>query len=296
MMTESKLLEDYKGFVVFERRLSGKTLEVYYREASRFLSWMDAEGRVVLSSSVSDIEEYLSYRQREGDLEPGTESRILSSLRSFFLFLTSRSLVDKNPAKLVEKPKDTQHLPRVLSEEEVDLLLSAFPKDDILSERDYTLFELIYSSGMRISEAVALDVSSCHRGEKQIQVRGKRGKERLVFIGDVASEALESYLTRVRPKLQKDPKEEALFLNRRGGRLTRQAAHKRFHETAGALGMDATIHTLRHSFATHMLEHGADVRSVQEMLGHSDVRTTQLYTHLDTASILAFFDKYSPLS
>ena len=150
---------------------------------------------------------------------------------------------------------------------------------------------------MRISEAVALDVSSFHPDEGTIAVIGKRDKERLVFIGDIAKEALVYYLSAIRPGLLSGHQnEKALFLNRRGGRLTRQAAHKRFHEAAGRLGLDATIHTLRHSFATHMLEHGADIRSVQEMLGHSDVRTTQIYTHMNTGSILAFFDRFSPLS
>ena len=124
----------------------------------------------------------------------------------------------------------------------------------------------------------------------------KRDKERLVFIGESASDALDNYLSNVRPKLLRRDKETALFLNRRGERMTRQAAHKRFHQATLRLGLDATIHTLRHSFASHMIENGADIRSVQEMLGHSDVRTTQIYTHLDTSSLLAFFDKYSPLS
>ena len=180
--------------------------------------------------------------------------------------------------------------------EEVDELLASFPKDDILSFRDYALFELIYSSGMGISEAIALDVSSYRKDEGTIAVIGKRDKERLVFIGEIARDALDRYLAEIRPKLIKKPKETALFLNRRGERITRQAAHKRFKETADRIGLDATIHTLRHSFASHMIENGADIRSVQEMLGHSDVRTTQIYTHLDTSSLLAFFDKYSPLS
>lgn len=295
-MTNKELLKEYEGFVIFERRLSAKTLEIYSREASLFLSFLEGQGKDVRQSGVPDIEQYLTERQKQGGLDARTESRILSSLRSFYLFLMSRSISADNPAKLVEKPKEQQRLPRVITEEEVDILLSAFPSDDPLSVRDYTLFELIYSSGMRISEAVGLNVSSCHREERTLLVKGKRGKERLVFLGDVASDALERYLNEIRPVLCKDAKEEALFLNRRGGRLTRQAAHKRFHQTVSMIGLDATIHTLRHSFATHMLEHGADIRSVQEMLGHSDVRTTQLYTHLDTASLLAFFDKYSPLS
>ena len=292
---ESPLVKEFAGYITFERRLSEKTREAYCAEASRYLSFLLGRGVEPGNSGVAEIEEYLVQRRLESALDERTEGRILSSLRSFYSFLIARGIGTKNPASLVEKPKEGVHLPRVISEDEVDELLSSFPSDDILSERDYTLFELIYSSGMRISEAVALNVSSYRPEESLISVIGKRDKERLVFIGEIASSALDSYLENVRPQLVHDGRENALFLNRRGGRLTRQAAHKRFHEAVGKLGLDATIHTLRHSFATHMIEHGADIRSVQEMLGHSDVRTTQIYTHLDTSSILAFFDRYSPL-
>ena len=291
----TSLLDRFDDFIIFTRRLSEKTREVYSMDARLYLEYLDENGIRLEDAGVEEIESYLIWRRRIGKLEERTEGRILSSLRAFYLFLSSEGLSGKNPATLVEKPKESAHLPRVISEDEVDELLSSFPSSDPLSQRDYTLFELIYSSGMRISEAVALDVSSYRRDESTIAVIGKRDKERLVFIGEIASAALDRYLEDVRPLLLKDEKEKALFLNRRGGRLTRQAAHKRFHEAVGKLGIDATVHTLRHSFATHMIEHGADIRSVQEMLGHSDVRTTQIYTHLDTSSILAFFDKYSPL-
>ena len=291
----TSLLKRFDDFIIFTRRLSEKTREVYSMDARLYLEYLDESGIRLEDAGVEEIESYLIWRRRTGKLEERTEGRILSSLRAFYLFLSSEGLSEKNPATLVEKPKESTHLPRVISEDEVDELLSSFPSPDPLSQRDYTLFELIYSSGMRISEAVALDVSSYRRDESTIAVIGKRDKERLVFIGEIASAALDRYLEDVRPQLLKDEKEKAMFLNRRGGRLTRQAAHKRFHEAVGKLGIDATVHTLRHSFATHMIEHGADIRSVQEMLGHSDVRTTQIYTHLDTSSILAFFDKYSPL-
>lgn len=294
MTAREDLLRRFDDYIIFTRRLSEKTREVYSMDARGYLDFLDSVDVKLEEAGVEDIERYLIHRKEEG-IEERTEGRILSSLRSFYMFLSEEGIAGSNPATLVEKPKDRQQLPRVISESEVDELLSSFPPDDLLSERDYTLFELIYSSGMRISEAVSLDVSSYRKAESTISVIGKRDKERLVFIGEVASDALDHYLDAVRPKLLKNDRESALFLNRRGGRLTRQAAHKRFHEAVGRLGLDATIHTLRHSFATHMIEHGADIRSVQEMLGHSDVRTTQIYTHLDTSSILAFFDKYSPL-
>ena len=295
MIDSQTLLKRFDDYIIFERRLSEKTREVYSMDARSYLSFLAEGGKSLEDAGVEDIEAYLVMRREEGHIEERTEGRILSSLRAFYMFLSQEGVAGRNPALLVEKPKERMRLPRVISEEEIDELLSSFPPDDILSERDYTLFELIYSSGMRISEAVSLDVSSYRRDESTISVIGKRDKERLVFIGEIASSALDRYLAVIRPRLAKDPKETAMFLNRRGGRLTRQAAHKRFHEAVEKLGIDATIHTLRHSFATHMIERGADIRSVQEMLGHSDVRTTQIYTHLDTSSILEFFDRYSPL-
>ena len=292
---DRELVLSFRRYITYQKRLSDKTREVYSREAEMYLSHLNGKGKKIEETSPSDIEEYLIKRKNDDDVDERTEGRILSSLRALYRFISIAGGDDRNPALLVEKPKERMHLPRVITEEDVDTLLSAFPKDDILSYRDYTLFELIYSSGMRISEAVALDVSSYRSDEGTIAVIGKRDKERIVFIGESAKDALTHYLEAVRPKLLKNPKEKALFLNRRGGRLTRQAAHKRFHETVERIGLDATIHTLRHSFASHMITRGADVRSVQEMLGHSDVRTTQIYTHLDTSSLLAFFDRYSPI-
>ncbi len=287
-------LRDFSRYIIYQRRLSDKTREVYSSEAERYLVYLASQGRDIDGTDADDVEAYIMQRRSEGAGER-TEGRILSSLRAFYRYIIFRGGAEGNPAELIDKPREKEHLPRVISVEEVDRLLDSFPKDDILSRRDYTLFELIYSSGMRISEAVALDVSSYRKDDGVVSVIGKRDKERLVFIGESARNALDIYLADVRPRLVANPRETALFLNRRGGRITRQAAHKRFHEAVGRIGLDATIHTLRHSFASHMIENGADIRSVQEMLGHSDVRTTQIYTHLDTSSLLAFFDRYSPL-
>ena len=287
-------LRDFSRYIIYQRRLSDKTREVYSSEAERYLVYLASQGGDIDGTDADDVEAYIMLRRSEGAGER-TEGRILSSLRAFYRYIIFRGGAEGNPAELVDKPREKEHLPRVISVEEVDRLLDSFPKDDILSRRDYTLFELIYSSGMRISEAVALDVSSYRKDDGVVSVIGKRDKERLVFIGESARNALDIYLADVRPRLVANPRETALFLNRRGGRITRQAAHKRFHEAVGRIGLDATIHTLRHSFASHMIENGADIRSVQEMLGHSDVRTTQIYTHLDTSSLLAFFDRYSPL-
>ena len=295
--SDELLVRQYADSLLFEKRLSEKTREVYSREASIYLNYLNNKKIQIELSKAEDIESYILYRRDVDNIDERTTSRVLSSLRSFYNYLVEEKIVLSNPAKLVQKPKDRIHLPKTISKSEIEDIFSAFQEDPILGFRDYVIFELIYSSGMRISEAVALNVNSYRKEERMISVIGKRNKERIVFIGNIASTALEKYLAEIRPQLisDKNKKESALFLNRRGNRITRQAVHKRFHELAERLGIDATVHTLRHSFASHMIQNGADIRSVQEMLGHSDIKTTQIYTHLDTKTLLTQFDMFSPL-
>lgn len=292
---DTELIRAFGDSISYSFRLSDKTREVYCREASLFLTFLNKNNIQIENVNPSLIESYIIEREEKEGINTRTAGKVLSSLRTFFKYLKIEKIVESNPAKLVEKPKDPVLLPKTISEDEIEELLKEFD-DDLLGRRDYALFELIYSSGMRISEAVSLNVSSWRREEKAINVIGKRNKERIVFVGEVAFDAVEEYLENVRPKLlsKKNQKEPALFLNRRGGRLTRQAAHLRFQECTSHLGLDATIHTLRHSFASHMIKHGADIRSVQEMLGHSDIKTTQIYTQLDTSTLLEAYDKFSP--
>ena len=292
---DKELIRSFGDTISYSFRLSEKTREVYTREAALFLTVLNRNSLKLEEVGSSDIEKYIIEREDQEGITTRTAGKVLSSLRTFFRYLKIEKIVEANPAKLVEKPKDPLVLPKTISEDEMEELMKGFD-DDILGRRDYALFELIYSSGMRISEAVGLDVSSWRREEKAISVIGKRNKERIVFVGDIAFEAVEEYLRDIRPRLlsKKNQKEPALFLNRRGGRLTRQAAHLRFQECTSRLGLEATIHTLRHSFASHMIKNGADIRSVQEMLGHSDIKTTQIYTQLDTSTLLEAYDKFSP--
>lgn len=297
-MTIDKLISDFSDYLIYERRLSVKTREAYSRELGFYLNYLEEKNLSFDSVSPMQMEEYLKVRKHCSNLDDSTISRIVTTLRSFYHYLESKGVMIANPATFLDKPKMGKHLPRTLSEEDVDMLLKRIKSDDsALSIRDWCIFEVIYSSGLRISEAVSLNVSSYNVDENSMRVIGKRGKERVVFLGDRAKTALSKYLEESRPKLinKKNKKENALFINRCGCRMTRQAMHKRFHEVVEELGLDATVHTLRHSFATHMMMNGADVRSVQEMLGHSDIKTTQIYTHFDTSSMLSLFDKYSPL-
>ena len=295
--SDELLVRQYADSLLFEKRLSEKTREVYSREATLYLMFLKGQEKDIECTNSSDIEAYITNRRENDKIDERTSSRVLSSLRSFYEYLIAEKICKSNPAKLIKKPKDKVHLPRTISSTELDSLFASFQEDPIRGYRDYAIFELIYSSGMRISEAVALNVNSYRPEEGMISVIGKRDKERIVFIGKIASDSLNRYLSEIRPLLlsSKNKKESALFLNRRGERITRQAVHKRFHEIAEKMGIDATVHTLRHSFASHMINNGADIRAVQEMLGHSDIKTTQIYTHLDTSTMLNEFDKYSPL-
>ena len=302
MMTNSRntlLIDDYSDYLTFERRLSDKTRDVYQREVVFFLQYLEDNSLDEATVSFNDIDAFISKRRKEG-LSERSVSKMLSALRSFFIYLGKEKVRDDNPVLLIEKPKKKEYLPKVLSEDQVNEILDEFRDDsDILMLRDYTLFELIYSSGMRISEVINVKIGSYSPEEESIRVIGKRNKERIVFVGRIASNALDYYLENVRPKLasrNRAASGDYIFLGRNGKPLTRQAVHKRFHERAEKLDIDATVHTLRHSYATHMLEHGADIRSVQEMLGHSDIKTTQIYTHLDTAGLLDEFDSFDIMS
>lgn len=277
------------------------------REASFLVQYLDEKNLSLESLSLSELEEYL--QARDGTLSSKTEARDQSALRQLFKFLVKERVREDDVALLLEKPKAEKTLPRALSKGQVEEILSAFRNegDSLIAQRDYTFFEVIYSCGLRISEAISLSLSSYNEEEETIRVIGKRNKERITFVGSYAKVALEEYLSVTRPVLASRAKYsdrrtaearddmDALFLGRTGHRLTRQAMHKRYHALVETLGIDSTVHTLRHSFATHLLQGGANIREVQTMLGHSDIKTTQIYTHLNTNDLLSTFDKFSPL-
>lgn len=302
------LLSDYKEYLRHERRLSAKTIEVYMREAECLLSYCEASAEDISTLTLAGLEKFLN--EQGAGLSGRTGARNQSAIRSFFRYLVKEEIREDDISLLLEKPKRGVYLPHAISQNDVEEILSAFRNagDDLLSQRDYTFFEVIYSCGLRISEAIALTLSSYDAAEHTLRVRGKRGKERITFTGTYADAALAEYLEATRPVLASRRKKgdrrkesvradmDALFISRSGHRLTRQAMHKRYHAIVERLGIDATVHTLRHSFATHLLEGGAGIRQVQSLLGHSDIKTTQIYTHLDTSELLNAFDRFSPLS
>lgn len=287
----SLIIEEYETYLSLERRLSAATIAIYNAELALFLE----AGLDIDAVTVVELQAYVADQSRGRDLSARSVAKLLSALRSFFTYLQVKGLRRDNPVTLLKRPKEGMILPSVASIDEVERLLAAIDDQDPLGMRDRALFELIYSCGLRVSEACTLAVSHYHTDS--ITVLGKRSKMRRVPVGDVARLWVDAYLQECRPQLV-GPRlgEKALFVGRRGEALTRQAVHKRFVAYAQAADLSITIHTLRHSYATHLLAGGADLRSVQHLLGHSDIKTTQIYTHIDTSALKEAYDRFHPSS
>ena len=237
---------------------------------------------------------YLSEKQLSG-IDQRTISKMLSCLRGFFDYLVVERIREDNPTRVIDAPKIPIRVPGVLTVEDVDLFLDSIDSSTPLGLRDRALFELIYSCGLRISEAVDLTTHSLFPKEGLLRVVGKGNKERLVPLEGAALLWLERYLKESRPRLLKPGIPcRYLFINHRGKGISRKGIWKRFKEITDRAGVDAKVHTLRHSFATHLLQGGADLRAVQELLGHADISTTQIYTHLEKEYLKALHGRYHP--
>jgi len=221
-------------------------------------------------------------------------ARVVSSVHAFFKFLRLDGLRADDPSELIATPKQERSLPSVLAPGEVDRFLSLMDGDDPRSLRDRALFELIYSCGLRISEAASLGFDQLYIQERMIRVIGKRKKERIVPFGEEAAKRLTLYLEKGRPALAKGLRSDRVFLSQGGRGISRKGIWKRFDVARQTAGVDAKVHTFRHSFATHLLAGGADLRTVQELLGHSDISTTQIYTHIEPEALGAYHDEYFP--
>ena len=295
MAVISPILDRFRDYLQVELRLSAQTVDTYMRECSAAAADAAEQGRALESLTTSELIDYFIRRQTSDEpVDQRTVAKGLSALRSFFQFCVLEEVRPDNPAGGIATPRGEHRLPGVLSVDQVDTLLDSIDIGTPGGLRDRALFEMIYSSGLRISEAVGLDQNHLYLREALVRVHGKGDKERLVPLGEEAVAWLQRYLTEGRPKLSRSIAERAVFLNRRGTRLSRKGMWKRFHELTQAVGIDAKVHTLRHSFATHLLEGGADLRSVQELLGHADIGTTQIYTHIDTEDLRDYHERFHP--
>ena len=276
----------FMDYLSVERGLAKNTLDAYGRDLARYSAYLQAKGVADATDAdeptVSGFVAFLAGSEyAEGRrYRPSSVARSLAAVRMFHLFLLREGEAEANPSEAVVRPKVPRTLPRPLSLEEVEAILRAPGEADPAGIRDRAILETLYGAGLRISELVGLDVDEVDLDEGSVRVMGKGSKERLVPLGRFAVAALESYLTRARPTMAGARSGAAVFLNQRGGRLTRQGATRVLKGAATGAGLTkrVTPHTLRHSFATHLLEGGADVRVVQELLGHASLATTQIYT------------------
>jgi integrase/recombinase XerD len=273
------MLKDFNYYLRMERAMSQNTVASYCSDVEKF---MEFYGGRIEDVSVPDVEEYI--QAREG-LSERSQARVLSSLRSFFDWLILEKVLKDNPCDRVDGPKIGRYLPNVLSEDEVTAIIDSVDVSRWQGLRDRAVLEVMYGCGLRVSEAVALKISCLYLKEGFIRVIGKGDKERLVPIGDMAVQAIEEYLA-ARCLPADDQSSDVLFLNRFGRSLSRVSMFTMIKTQALAAGISKEIspHTFRHSFATHLLEHGADLRIVQEMLGHESISTTEIYTHIDSST------------
>ncbi len=310
----SRYVESFLEMLVAERGLSGNTLDAYSRDLSGFEGFLKSREMTVESASPQAIREYLTEQMRLG-MTSRTSARRLSTIRQFFKFLFAEEVRQDDPASVVDSPRQGQVLPKVLSEEDVDLLLSLAHrrasegrgrKGGAEDLRLVALLEILYAAGLRVSELVGLPLSALGRDHSLLLVRGKGGRERMVPLSDPAGQALADYLM-VRDAFMPEDKAEGtptsspwLFPSRSGsGHLTRHRFAQMLKQVAVDAGMDAgrvSPHIVRHAFATHLLNHGADLRSVQKMLGHADITTTQIYTHVQTERLKTLVEEHHPLA
>lgn len=288
-------VDAFLSYALAELGLAHNSVEAYYRDLREFAGFVTRRGaRAPADVTRAAVSVYLLDVRRRG-LSVGTVKRRTAAIRSFYRFLQREELVDHDPTLDLAPPRPTLRLPRVLTEEEVGRLLAAPDPATPAGSRDRALLELLYASGLRVSEATGLDLGDVDLSEELVRAVGKGNRERVVPVGSKAIAALQAYLRTVRPHMARSGT-QALFLSRRGGRLTRQGCWKLIRQYARRAGITKTLtpHVLRHSFATHLLERGADLRAVQEMLGHASVGTTQLYTHVTRARLKEIYARAHP--
>jgi integrase/recombinase XerD len=291
----NSLVDRFFEHLVVERGLAQNSLEAYRRDLERYAGYLKSRRKRVTSLDRAEVPRYL-LALREAGLSPRSVARHLSAIRQFHRFLVREGHATEDPTSHLESPRPWRRLPTVLSSDEVDRLLAVREPKSPQEFRNRAMLEVLYASGLRVSELVGLRLADLDLAVGVIRVLGKGDKERLVPLGDAAAQSLRAYLTHGRPRLEKLRASPYLFLGRHGRGLTRQMFWlllKRYVRAAGIM-KPVSPHTLRHSFATHLLERGADLRSVQLMLGHADIGTTQIYTHLSRAHLKAVYDKYHP--
>ena len=289
-------IDDFIAYLKVERRLAQNTVSAYSKDLSKFTEFLADQGITSFGEvKTQDVTGFMSELRSKG-LKERSVARFLAALRSFFRFLIEEEMIKTNPLALVDSPRAGAPLPKIVSPENVDRLMAAPDKNSDKGLRDAAMLELLYASGLRVSELVNLKVDDLHLTDGYVRVLGKGDKERLVPIGESAKRSLQQYMSEVRSSLLGAYRSRFMFISRKGNPLTRQGFWKMIKQYALKAGLTGSIspHTLRHSFATHMLANGADLRAVQAMLGHADISTTQIYTHLEIPRLKKVIMDYHP--
>ncbi len=288
----NSLIEEYINYIYIEKRLSANTKDAYKRDLVSFSTFLD--NKKVVNIKSEDIREYIKYLNEQKEKDK-TIARKIVSIRTFFDYLMRENIIEVNPCEKVESPKLKKTLPKTLNEEEINILLDIKPKT-ALEWRNKAMIELMYAAGLRVSELVELEVNDVNLKDNYVRVFGKGKKERIVPIADITTDILNEYINVYRNSLLKGYLTDKVFISSYGKGMTRQGFFKNLKKIAKEKGIkkDFSPHTLRHSFATHLLEHGADLRSIGELLGHENIKTTQIYTHVTNTKIKNDYNEFHP--
>lgn len=295
MKLNENLINDFIDYIRFERRLSKNTIVSYQRDLEKYRYFLKHNKiKEILNVSNDQILYFLEFLYKTQN--SSSVSRILSTLRTFYKYLVRGGKIQKNPFSSIKNPKQPKKILEILDEQEVKKFLDSIPSSSYLELRDKAMFELLYACGIRVSEIVDLKLSDIDFDEGLIRFIGKGNKERITPIGDTAKDCLEKYIRAARYNLERERKSENVFLNRNGQKLTRQGFWKILKKYAGKVNLNKNLypHLFRHSYATHMLERGADLRIVQELLGHSSISTTEIYTNINKKHVKETYFKYHP--
>lgn len=281
-------------FIEKDKKLSSNTLESYQRDIYQFKDYIDENKIDYIKIEGSQIVEYLDYLAKINK-KPSTISRHLASIRLFYQYLLRDKNVKEDPTKGIQSPKIKKKAPSVLSSQEVSLLLEQPSGEDLKSLRDKAMLEVAYATGMRVTEIISLNIENVDLNAGSVTCKNEN-KQRIIPLGKLSLKALNEYITKARPNLIRDEKEQALFVNINGRRLTRQGFWKiiKFYKEQAHISKDITPHVLRHSFATHLLQNGADLKSIQAMLGHSDISSTQVYMQFQDDNLKNVYQKAHP--
>ena len=298
-MSWKSYIMGYQNYLKIEKSLSHNTVDAYIRDINKMNSFFNTENSQIKIDGVNhgDFQNYLSHLN-DSEINARSQSRIISSIRSFFKYLILEKIIDHNPSDLLENPKTGKKLPEFLTIEEIDLMVSQIDRSKSDGERNIAILEVLYGCGLRVTELIELKISEIYWKEGFIRIIGKGNKERLVPLGKIASKHLKIYLNEIRihQKLENQFIDH-VFINKNGKKLSRVMIFKIVKKLAEKAGIQKNVspHTLRHSFATHLVEGGADLRAVQEMLGHQSITTTEIYTHLDKNYLKQNILDYHPL-